>query len=121
VALVDVLKEAVLRSGCLNTVASMASANLPVAALAERLLLVIYAYGTNTGIKAVAGGGPGHSEDDLRYVRRRYLSLEVAQAIAVAIADATFAARREALWDSEVVPELVGLEVAVPRLMPALR
>ena len=37
-------------------------------------------------------------EDDLRYVRRRYLTLETAREIAVAIADATFAARREAIW-----------------------
>ena len=43
--------------------------------LAERLMLAIYAYGTNTGIRAVAaGGGHGHTEDDIRYVRRRYLT-----------------------------------------------
>jgi len=40
--------------------------------LAERLLLVIYAYGTNTGVKAVASGGHGRAEDELRYVQRRY-------------------------------------------------
>ncbi|MEW2491256.1 Tn3 family transposase [Streptomyces sp. NPDC048411] len=54
--------------------------------MAERPLLVIYAYGTNTGIKAVASGGHGHTEDELRYVRRRYLSVEAARAIAIAIA-----------------------------------
>jgi hypothetical protein len=66
--------------------------------LAERLLLAIYAYGTNTGIRAVASGAHGHSEDDIRYVRRRYLTVEAARSIAVAIADATFAARRQSLW-----------------------
>ncbi|QNE73280.1 Tn3 family transposase [Streptomyces finlayi] len=66
--------------------------------LAERLLLVIYVYGTNTGIKAVAAGGHGHTEDELRYVRRRYLSAEAALAIAVQIANATFAARSTELW-----------------------
>ena len=66
--------------------------------LAERLLLAIYAYGTNTGIKAVAAGGHGHSEDDIRYVRRRYLTVEAARAIAVGIANATFAARSTELW-----------------------
>lgn len=55
VALIDVLKEAVLRSGALATVASMTGGgSLSAEVLAERLLLVIYAYGTNTGIKAVA-------------------------------------------------------------------
>lgn len=66
--------------------------------LAERLLLAIYAYGTNTGIRAVASGAHGHSEDEIRYVRRRYLTVEAPRSIAVQIADATFAARRHALW-----------------------
>lgn len=97
VALVDMLKEAVLRTGCLNALASRAVGISPEA-LAERLVLVVYGYGTNTGLRAVAAGRHGHSEDDLRYVRRRYLTLEAARAIAVRIADATFAARREAIW-----------------------
>nr|WP_266099577.1 Tn3 family transposase [Rhodococcus ruber] len=90
------LKEAVLRTGCLTGVASRASRAGGIAAetLAERLVLVIYGYGTNTGLRAVAAGRHTHSEEDLRYVRRRYLSLASAREIAVAIADATFAARR---------------------------
>ena len=40
-------------------------------ALWERLLLVAYAYGTNTGIGAVAQGDHGHSESDVRYVDSR--------------------------------------------------
>ncbi|MFF0220201.1 Tn3 family transposase [Streptomyces vinaceus] len=72
--------------------------SLSAEVLAERLLLVIYAYGTNTGIKAVASGGHGHTEDELRYVRRRYLSAEAARAIAVNIANATFAARSTEPW-----------------------
>ena len=99
VALVDMLKEAVLRTGCLDAVTSVtAGATIRPDILAERLLLAIYAYGTNTGIRAVAAGGHGHSEDDLRYVRRRYLTVEAARSIAVQIADATFAARDQGLW-----------------------
>ena len=99
VALVDMLKEAVLRTGCLDAVTSVtAGASIRPDILAERLLLAIYAYGTNTGTLAVASGGHGHSEDDLRYVRRRYLTVEAARLIAVQIADATFAARDRALW-----------------------
>jgi TnpA family transposase len=67
--------------------------------LAERLLLGIYAYGTNTGIRAVAGNGAhGHGEDDIRYVRRRYLTAEVARTIATEIASATFAAWAQSVW-----------------------
>ncbi|MFF3123686.1 Tn3 family transposase [Streptomyces sp. NPDC057908] len=99
VPLVDMLKEAVLRTGCLDAVTSVSGGgSLSPEVLAERLLLVIYAYGTNTGIKAVASGGHGHTEDELRYVRRRYLSAEAARAIAVQIANATFAARSTELW-----------------------
>ncbi|WP_369266021.1 Tn3 family transposase [Streptomyces harbinensis] len=99
VPLVDMLKEAVLRTGCLDAVTSVSGGgSLSPEVLAERLLLVIYAYGTNTGIKAVASGGHGHTEDELRYVRRRYLSAESARAIAVQIANATFAARSAELW-----------------------
>ncbi len=60
---------------------------------------MIYAYGTNTGIKAVPSGGHGPTEDELRYVRRRYLSAEAARAIAVRIANATFTGRSTELWD----------------------
>jgi TnpA family transposase len=100
VALIDILKEAVLRTGCLNQISAVAgSGTLPVEVLAERLMLAIYAYGTNTGIRSVAaGGGHGHSEDEIRYVRRRYLTRDTAAAVAIGIANATFAARRQAVW-----------------------
>lgn len=57
--------------------------SIPLDVLAARLLLAIYAYGTNTGIGAVASGAHGHSEDEIRYVRRRYLTVEAARSIAV--------------------------------------
>jgi len=100
VPLIDMLKEAVLRTGCLTGVISAAGrGDLPPQVLAERLLLAIYAYGTNTGIRSVAGNAVhGHGEDDIRYVRRRYLTAEVARAIAIEIANATFAARSHTVW-----------------------
>lgn len=100
VPLVDMLKEAVLRTGCLDALTTRTgrAGGISPEALAERLVLVIYGYGTNTGLRAVAAGRHEHTEDDLRYVRRRHLTLEAAREIAVGIADATFAARREAIW-----------------------
>ena len=99
VPLIDMLKEAVLRTGCLTAATSAAArGDLDPNVLAQRLLLAVYAYGTNTGIRAVAAGEHGHSEDDIRYVRRRYLSPETARAMAVEIANATFAARHQAIW-----------------------
>jgi hypothetical protein len=99
VPLIDMLKEAVLRTGCLTAATSAAArGDLDPGVRAQRLLLAVYAYGTNTGIRAVAAGEHGHSEDDIRYVRRRYLSPESARAMAVEIADATFAARHQSIW-----------------------
>jgi TnpA family transposase len=99
VPLIDMLKEAVLRTGCLSAVTSVAGhGSLPEHVLAERLLLAIYGYGTNTGIRAVAAGEHGHTEDEIRYARRRYLTTDAARQIAIEIANATFAARQHTLW-----------------------
>jgi len=65
------------------------------ALLAERLILCIFGYGTNIGLRAISAGEHSHSEEDLRYVRRRYLSAEGARSFAAAIANTTFAARQE--------------------------
>lgn len=61
----------------------------------ERLLLIAYAYGTNSGISSVAAGEHGHSEEELRYTARRYLTAVGLKAAGVEIANATFAARQE--------------------------
>lgn len=99
VPLIDILKETVLRTGCLRAVTSVADrGTLPESVLAERLLLAIYGYGTNTGLRAVGGGAHGHDEDEIRYTRRRYLTVEAARRIAIEIANATFGARRTAIW-----------------------
>ncbi|MFJ2868221.1 Tn3 family transposase [Kitasatospora sp. NPDC087314] len=99
VPLIDMLKEAIVRTGCLKAITSVAgSRTLEEEVLAERLMLAIHAYGTNTGIKSVAGGEHGHTEEEIRYTRRRYLTLESARQIAVEIANATFAARDGGLW-----------------------
>ncbi|WP_344953924.1 Tn3 family transposase, partial [Sphaerisporangium flaviroseum] len=99
VPLIDVLKEAILRTGCLEKVAALTGGgHLDGQVLAERLMLLIYAYGTNCGIRSVTSGAHPHTEEELRYVRRRYLSAEVARMVAVEIANATFAARDAGLW-----------------------
>ena len=42
-------------------------AGTPEAVLVERLLLVAYGYGTNSGLRTVAVGDHPHSAEDLRY------------------------------------------------------
>ncbi|MFJ8746857.1 Tn3 family transposase [Embleya sp. NPDC127516] len=99
VALIDILKEAALRTGMRKGLAPAGTRGaIPEPVLLERLLLVAYAYGTNSGIASVAAGEHGHSEEELRYVARRYLTAVGLKGAGVAIANATFAARSEAIW-----------------------
>jgi hypothetical protein len=102
--LIDVLKEAVLRSGCQEVIERASGrGRLGPGELLERLLLVVYAYGTGAGIRAVAAADRGADdrgpdEHDLYYARRWYLTAELVEALAVQIANATFAARHKAVW-----------------------
>jgi len=99
VPLLDMLKEAALRVGILDHFAPAGSrGGMDRAELAEKLILCIFGYGTNIGLRAIAAGEHGHTEQDLRYVRRRYLSAEGARSFAAAIANATFTARKELIW-----------------------
>ena len=101
VPLLDMLKETVLRVGLVEHFAPAgARGGIDRAVLAERLILCIFGYGTNIGLRAIAAGEHGHTEDELRYVRRRYLSAVGARGFAAAIANATFAARGESIWGS---------------------
>ncbi|MGW5464368.1 Tn3 family transposase [Streptomyces sp. NPDC003996] len=99
VALIDILKEAALRTGMLKALAPVGTREaMDEAKLLERLLLIAYAYGTNSGISSVASGEHKHTEEELRYTARRYLTAVGLKAAGVEIANATFAARSEAVW-----------------------
>ncbi len=99
VALIDILKEAALRTGMLKALAPVGTREvIDEAKLLERLLLIAYAYGTNSGISSVAAGEHGHSEEELRYPARRYLTATGLKAAGVEIANATFAARQKTVW-----------------------
>lgn len=99
VPLLDMLTETALRTGCLDAFSPVGTrSDLPAAVLFQRLLLAVYAYGTNTGIRAVAAADHGHGEDELRYIRRRYMTVESCRQAARVIANATFTARQAWLW-----------------------
>ncbi|MGO9788927.1 MAG: Tn3 family transposase [Solirubrobacteraceae bacterium] len=99
VPLIDMVTEAALRTGMLGELTAVGPREaLARAVLWERLLLLAYAYGTNTGISAVAAGEHGHSEADLRYTARRHFTIDGARAGAIQLANATFAARQNHIW-----------------------
>ena len=66
--------------------------------LRRRLLLVLFALGTNTGISRVAGGDSGETEAALRHVRRLYVNRDNLRRAIARVVDATLAARDPALW-----------------------
>ncbi|MFI6890048.1 Tn3 family transposase [Streptosporangium canum] len=106
------LTETALRTGCLNVFTPAGTQkHLDTAVLFERLLLLIYAYGTGTGIRAVAAGDHPHTEDDLRYARRRYLTVEACREVTRVIANATFAARQAALWGEDTMRHGTDMEI----------
>ncbi len=99
VQLIEMLKEAALRTGALRALTGVGTrGSLPEDVLIERLLLIAYAYGTNSGLRTVAAGEHAHSEEDLRYTARRYFTAAGLKAAGVEIANATFAARQAWIW-----------------------
>ena len=67
VPLLDMLKETVLRIGLLEHFAPAGPrTGIDPAVLAERLILCIFGYGTNIGLRAIAAGEHGHTEEPAR-------------------------------------------------------
>ncbi|MEU5094144.1 Tn3 family transposase [Streptomyces sp. NPDC020996] len=67
--------------------------------LQRRLLLALFALGTNMGIRAiVATGEHGESEAALRHVRRHFITVDNLRAAVTRLVNATFAARDTAWW-----------------------
>lgn len=98
--LLDVFKDADHLTGLTDQFATVASREaIPRAVLRRRLLLVLFALGTNMGIKRIVStGGHGESEAALRHVRRMYVSRESLRGAIATLVNATFAARDAAWW-----------------------
>lgn len=95
------MKEADLRLGITDEFSSVASREVIARPeLRRRLLLVLFALGTNMGIKQIASGNHGHGETEaaLRHVRRLYLNGDNLRRAIVRVANATFAERDRDLW-----------------------
>ncbi|MFD6247462.1 Tn3 family transposase [Streptomyces roseolus] len=98
--LIDILKEAEFATGFTSEFASVATREaVPKAVLRRRLLLVLFALGTNMCIKRVAVTGKhGESEAVLRRVRHLFVNRTNLRAALVRLVNATFAARDQAWW-----------------------
>jgi TnpA family transposase len=98
-SLLDMLKETDLRVDFTNVFqSSRQRETLDRNTLRRRLLLCLYALGTNAGLKRVAAGGHGVSYQELLYVRHSFLQKDTLREAIAQIANATFAARLPAIW-----------------------
>jgi len=100
VALLDMLKETDWLVDFTSQFTSVATReHIPRAELQRRLLLVLYALGTNLGIRAVVNGGDhGETEAALRRIRRMFLTRDNLRAAIALVVGETFARRDEAWW-----------------------
>ncbi len=97
--LLDVLKEAALDTGFLDAFETSASrVSLSKETLDRRLLLCLYALGTNAGIKRVAGATPDVSYEELLHVHRRFIHAPALREASARVANATLAIRNAAVW-----------------------
>ncbi|MDQ2737541.1 MAG: Tn3 family transposase, partial [Actinomycetota bacterium] len=100
VALLDMLKETDWLVDFTSQFTSVATReHIPRAELQRRLLLVLYALGTNLGIRAVVNGGDhGETEAALRRIRRMFLTRDNLRAAIALVVSETFARRDQAWW-----------------------
>jgi TnpA family transposase len=97
--LLDVLKETDLHIGLTSEFTTLGdSEKINKVDLQKRILLAIFAYGTNTGLKRVSAGCPDFSYDDLRYVRMRYLNKENLTQAIISIVNRLLKVRRISIW-----------------------
>ncbi len=98
-SLLDILKEVDLRVDfTANFKSATVRENLERETVRKRLLLCLYALGTNAGLKRVSAGDHGETYRDLQYVRRRYIDREELRAANAAVANAIFAIRAPHIW-----------------------
>lgn len=93
--LLDVLKNADFLTGFTEEFSSVAAyERIERDVLQRRLLLALFALGTNMGIRAiVATGEHGESEAALRHVRRHFITVDNLRAAVTRLVNATFAVR----------------------------
>lgn len=97
--LLDAFKEANIRIGFIDHMETVGLfSRFEKDKLVTRLLLGLYAIGSNTGIKRISIANPDADESDLQYVKRRYInSTNVRLAIREAV-NAVIKIRDPAIW-----------------------
>ncbi len=99
VSLLDILKEVDLRVGFTQHFKSLTGeSRLSPSVLQRRLLLCLYGLGTNTGLSRVWIGNPDVSESHLKYVRRRFISVEGLRVAIAHVVNEILAIKASHIW-----------------------
>ena len=99
-SLLDVLKETALDTQFLDCFESSASREVLAHDIRNRrLLLALYAVGTNAGLKRVAAGVGDVTIDELAHVHRRYIDATALRAACARVTNATLAIRNPEIWE----------------------
>ena len=100
-SLLDVLKETDLFVDFLTALTpSGPKEGLDKDALKKRLLLIILAYGTNTGLKSVSAGNNEVTYENLKHVKLRYLDPDTLRDAIRMIINQLFVIRAPEIWQS---------------------
>ena len=98
-SLLDVLKEADLRIGFSQHFQSHRQREiLPQDTIQKRLLLCLFALGTNTGIKRIAASSHDASYKELLHIKHSFLEKNALREAIAQVANATFALRHPHIW-----------------------
>ena len=97
--LLDMFKETELRLNFTRHFQSSATRErLAPAVLQQRLLLCLYALGTNMGVKRIVAGDHGANYFDLFYIRRKFLNKAALRLAIQDVANAIFRCRAPDIW-----------------------
>lgn len=97
--LIDILKEADFLVNFTKQFHSVGNREiLDGELLQKRLLLCLYALGSNTGLKRISAANEDASHSDLNYVKRRFINEEGVKAAIVDVVNEIIAIRDPAIW-----------------------
>ena len=97
--LIDILKETDLQVGFSDQMHTVASReNLSKEKIQKRLLLTLYAIGSNTGLKRMSAANGDISYADLRYIKRKFITVANVKAAITEVVNKILKIRDPRIW-----------------------
>lgn len=98
-SLLDILKEADCHIGFTQSFRGLGDREiLDRKTISKRLLLALYAIGTNTGMKRILAGSSSTTQDELRHIKDRYIHPDAVRTAISSVVNATLKVRQAHIW-----------------------